>query len=86
MKYNTASEKLCTSTLSSYNNTDNTINQQNKRINYEKPSGHTTLWITIVIVFIGILGLAEGFRRFRVHQSQRRGRIRQFPNVPGDLL
>jgi len=31
----------------------------------EKPSGHETLLIVMVIAFVGILGLAEGFRRHR---------------------
>jgi len=31
-----------------------------------EPSGHTAFWIAIVIfAFVGILGLAEGFRRYK---------------------
>jgi len=52
-----------------------------------EPSGHTVLWIAIMIfAFVGIAGMAEGFRRYRVYRSQQTVRVRQFLTVPEELL
>jgi len=42
--------------------------------NNEKPSGHAILLITMAIIFVGLLGLAEGVRRYKVHKCNGAGR------------
>jgi len=51
-----------------------------------EPTGQTGLWIAIAIfAFVGILGAAEGFRRYRVHKSQQ-GRRRHLQNSREQFL
>jgi len=66
------------------NNTDRPFGTQIGNTE-EEPSGHAALWIAIVIfVTVGIVGLAEGFRRYRLDKCE--GVRRRFNNVRENLF
>jgi len=72
------------------NNTGGPFVTRKEGMEGEPPIRHTALWVAIVLLsFVtGILGLAEGHRRYRAHKSPRvaRVRVRSFSNVQEDSL